>query len=154
MKYDTQAPYAACFVIIRDKDKIAFLLRENTPWMNGFYDLASGKVEKDESYLQAAAREVKEEMGVDVNINNLVYKLTMHRKNADQDMVWADVYFEAEKWQGEPRNAEPHVHGELSWFDPRKLPDNVVPSVRAALEAIATGKTYIEYGWDTENTPV
>ncbi|HVX48122.1 MAG TPA: NUDIX domain-containing protein [Candidatus Saccharimonadales bacterium] len=148
MKYDTQTPYAACFVIIRHNGKIAFLLRQNTPWMNGFYDLASGKVEKDESYLQAAVREVKEEMGVDVDKDDLVYALTMHRKNKDQDMVWADIYFEAKKWRGEPRNAEPHVHGELSWFDPEELPDNIVPSVRAALEAINSGKNYAEYGWD------
>ena len=47
--YDTATPYLASFVIIRKEGKIAFVLRTNTGWMNGYYGLPSGKVEKVES---------------------------------------------------------------------------------------------------------
>lgn len=148
MKYDTQAPYLASFVVLRRGNKVAFVLRQNTPWMNGFYGLPSGKVEQKENALEAALREAKEESGVDIKDNDLRHVLTMHRMNKDQDMVWLDVYFEAEKWSGDPYNAEPDVHAELAWLDIKNLPDNVIPSVHAALEAIEADKTYTEYGWD------
>ena len=148
MKYDTQAPYLASFVILRRGNKIAFVLRQNTPWMNGFYGLPSGKVELRENASAAAIREAKEETGVQIPDSSLRHILTMHRMNQDQDMIWLDVYFVADDWEGDPYNAEPEVHAELSWLDINKLPDNVIPSVKAALEAIESGKTYAEYGWD------
>lgn len=147
MKYDVARPYTASYVIIRREGKIAFVLREHTSWMNDYYGLPSGKVDKGESYLTAAAREAKEEVGIKIDEQALRHVLTMHRNVASEDMVWVDIYFEAAEWEGEPYNAEPHIHGELAWLDPANLPKNVVPSVRAAIKAITAGKPYIEYGW-------
>lgn len=145
MKYNTATPYIASYVILRKNGKIAFVLRENTAWMNGYYGLPSGKVENGETYLQAAVREAKEEAGVDIKAADLQPVHTIHRK--EPEMTWVDVYFEATKWQGEPYNAEPHVHSELAWLDPKKLPKNVISSVKYALEQIEAGVTYAEYGW-------
>ena len=148
MKYNTATPYIASYVILRKDQKIAFVLRANTGWMNGFYGLPSGKTEKNESFLECAIREAKEEIGVTLNLKDIVPVLTVHRKEpSDQGMTWVDVYFEARNWKGEVINAEPEVHSELAWLDPNNLPDNVVPCVKAALEEIKKGKTYSEYGW-------
>lgn len=144
--FDTQAPYVAAFVIIRKNNQVAFVLRENTGWMNNYYGLPSGKVEKNESFSRGAIREALEEVGVTVDIKDLKYIHTMHRHN--QDMDWVDVYFEVKKWKGEVINAEPHMHSEVAWLDITKLPDTVIPSVKAALEAIIDGKSYSEYGWE------
>ncbi len=146
MSYDVARPYTAAFVIFRRQGKIAFVLRENTGWMNGYYGLASGKVEKNESYLNAAIREAKEEVDIDLTADNLKYAHTMHRKSS-ADQTWVDVYFEAVDWKGEPYNAEPHVHKELKWVDIKQLPENVIPPVRHALDQIAKGYQYSEYGW-------
>lgn len=143
-RYDSARPYIASHVILRRDGKIAFLLRQNTGWGDGLYGLVSGKVDKGENFLTAAVRETREEAGVDVSPENLKHVLTASRKS---DMLWVDVLFEAAKWQGEPDNAEPHKHAELTWLDPDNLPDNVVPSIRFYLEQIAAGKTYAEYGW-------
>ena len=145
MSYDVARPYTAAFVIFRRGNKIAFVLRENTGWMNGYYGLASGKVEKNESYLQAAVREAKEEVGINLTQENLKYVHTMHRKS--EDSVWVDVYFEAVDWKGEPRNAEPHMHSELKWLDIKNLPKNIVPPVEHAILEIEKGNQYSEYGW-------
>ena len=64
MSYDTARPYIASYVILRKDGKIAFVLRANTNWMNDHYGLPSGKVENNESYLQAAVREAKEEVAL------------------------------------------------------------------------------------------
>ena len=145
MKYDIATPYTAAHVILRQDGKIAFLLRQNTNWGDGYYGLLSGKVDHDESYLTTAVREAKEEAGIDIKPSDLKHVLTAHRKS---DMLWVDVVFETTKWQGEPHNAEPHKHAELVWLDPDALPDNVVPPIRLYLDEIAAGRRYAEYGWE------
>lgn len=147
MMYDTASPYIASFVIFRKDNKIAFVLRENTKWMNGYYGLPSGKIEKNESATQAAIREAKEEVGVDLAAENLHPVLVMHRRSEDSE--WVDFMYEAESWEGELVNAEPHMHAELTWLDPKNLPENVIPPVRAAIEAIENGQTYAEFGWQS-----
>lgn len=145
MKYDTQTPFIAAYLIFRKGDKVALLLRQNTPWMNDHYALPAGKAEKTEGLLACAVREAQEETGASVKAKDLKPVLTVHRHNEDSD--WIDLVFEAIKWEGDLYNAEPHVHGELKWFDINKLPENVVPNTRFMLEQIAAGKTYAEYGW-------
>lgn len=145
VKYDTATPYCAVYVILRREGKIALVLRKNTDWMNDHYGLPAGKVEKGESMLAAAVREAKEEAGVDIKPENLRHLITIHRNHPDS--VWLDVCFEASEWTGEPYNAEPHVHGELAWFDSEDLPDNVIPSIRTFLDCVKNGQSYCEIGW-------
>lgn len=148
MSYDTATPYIASYVILRDGNKVAFVLRENTSWMNGYYGLPSGKVENHEPFTLAAVREAKEEVGIDVKPSDLRHILTVHRQNADDAArYWVDVYFEVDDWQGEVVNAEPHMHSEVAWLDLENLPENVIPSVRFAMEQITAGNLYCEYGW-------
>lgn len=144
MKYATATPYTACFVIIKRANKIAFVLRSNVDWMKGYYGLPSGKIEKGEPALQATCREAKEEVGVDIAPEQLKF---LHVVDRHDEIDWVDFYFEAQQWQGEPYNAEPDMHSELAWLDPNNLPDNVIPSVRNALQAIDKGENYSEYGW-------
>ena len=144
MSFDTAQPRIASYVIIRKDDKIAFVLRSNTTWMNHHYGLPSGKVEKNESYTAGAVREAKEEIGITVDPADLKFLLVVHRSEGDD---WVDVFFETTKWTGEPYNAEPHMHSELAWLDPKNLPAKVIPSVAAALKNIEDGKQFSEYGW-------
>lgn len=157
MKYETAAtPYAASYLIFRQAKKIAFLLRDNTPWMNGYYSLPSGKVDKkgkngSESFISAGIHEGQEEVGAEIKPADLKHVLTMHRNASDQDMTWVDVFFEVTAWEGELYNAEPQYHKSLDFFDPGQLPENVIPSIRFALDAIAAGQTYAQYGWEGEH---
>ena len=147
-KYNTATPYIASFVLVRKNSKVAFVLRENTRWMNGHYGLPSGKVEKGESFTAAAIREAKEELGIVLKSASLKHVLTVHRYEPDSFASdWVDVYFEASAWEGEPFNAEPNMHSELAWLDPHNLPDNIVPAVRFGIEQVIAGETFGEYGW-------
>ncbi len=143
--YTSAKPYTASYIIFQKDGKMAFLLRQNTGFMNGFYMLVAGKVESGESFTAAAIREAKEEAGVHIEPKDLRQVLTAHRQSPDS--VWVDMVFVAKKWTGTAHNAEPDVHAELAWFDPNDLPENVVPYVKNYLEAIAAGKTYAEWGW-------
>lgn len=149
MKYSSATPYIASFVLVRKGSAVAFVLRSNTKWMNGYYGLPSGKVEKGESFTAAAIREAKEEVGILVKEEHLTHALTVHRYAPSSFAnEWVDIYFEVAEWVGEPYNAEPNIHGELAWLDLDHLPDNIVPSVRYALEQIKQGEAYGEYGWE------
>ena len=113
--------------------------------MNGFYGLPSGKVEHDESFVQCAIREAKEEVGVKLSESQLTQVHTMHRK---AETYWVDVYFEASGYKDEPYNAEPHMHSELEWLNISDLPKNTIPAVAEALKNISAGKIYSEFGWE------
>lgn len=143
--YDTATPYIASYIILRREGKIAFVLRQNTKWMNGFYSLPAGKTEKNESFSAGAIREAREEAGVTIEPSELTYVHTMHR---NEGMDWVDVFFEAKSYAGEPHNAEPDMHAELAWLDPKNLPENVIPSLAYALGQIEDGVAYSEYGWN------
>ena len=147
LKLPTATPYIASYIIIKNNEgRIALLLRKNTAWMDGHYGLPAGKVEKNESFVAGAIREVREEIDLTVSEKDMQHVLTMHRKSPDS--TWVDLFFMATTWQGEPRNAEPNVHSELAWFAVDNLPTNIVPNVKEALEQITKGVMYTEYGWE------
>jgi 8-oxo-dGTP pyrophosphatase MutT (NUDIX family) len=143
--FGTATPYIASYIILRDGNNVAFVLRSDTKWMDGYYGLPSGKVEAEETFIAAAVREGKEEVGIDIEPTHMRHVLTMHRHS--EDSTWVDIFFEVDEWSGEVVNAEPHKHSELAWLDLDSLPENVIPSVRFALEQIKAGVHYTEYGW-------
>ena len=145
-KYATATPYLAAYVILRDGNKAAFVLRSHTHWMDGYWGLLAGKVEKNETFTCAAIREAKEEGGVTITPADMSLKLISQRHSEDSD--WVDALFEVRHWEGEAYNAEPHIHAELRWFEVDDLPDRLIPELKAYFLAIAGGKTFLEYGWE------
>ena len=117
--------------------------------MDGYYGLPAGKVEYGENYTQAAVREAKEEAGVDIDIKDLKFAHIVHRHGEENGlcMDWVDVYFEAERWTGQPSNAEEHKSDGLEWIDLKSDTQKIVPSQKKALEDYFAGKGYGEFGW-------
>ncbi|MES2971688.1 MAG: NUDIX domain-containing protein [Patescibacteria group bacterium] len=147
MSYKTARPYLAAFLLLRRSGKIAFILRSQTEWMNGYYGLPAGKAEVNERASAAAVREAMEEAGVVVRESDLQFVHACHRYSSDNTLAWVDILFEAHIWKGEPNNAEPHKHSELIWIDPDSPPDNTIPAVKHFLTQIQAGVKYSEYGW-------
>lgn len=149
-KYNTQQPNIAVNIFFVNKDgEIALLLRKNTAWMNNYYSLPGGKVELGESMMSAVVRESEEEVGVEVSKNDLQHALTVHinSNEEDTDMKWVYTIFEVHSWAGQLCNNEPDLHSELLWSSPDKLPENMIPSMRACVEAWKNERSYIEHGW-------
>lgn len=143
MRGTTNVP-GAC-VILKDGNKVLFVLRGKTDWKPNEYVVPSGHVEAGETFRQAARREAEEEVGIKIRPDDLLYRCTVHRKSSDS--VRIDVWFEAHTWSGEARNMEPHIHQKIEWLDVNKLPANTVDYMRFGLETIASGKEYGEFGW-------
>ena len=60
-------------VLIED-NKVLMMKRQNTGYMDGMYALVAGHVEVGESFKAAIIREAKEEVGITLKEENLVYK--------------------------------------------------------------------------------
>lgn len=143
MKGTTNVP-GVC-ILVQDGNKLLFLLREHTGFMDGYYVVPSGHVEANETFTQAAIRELYEEVGLMVAPEHLKHTLTVHRKSINDERV--DAYFLTRRWAGAPKNGEPDKHGDPIWLDMDALPETVMPFVADALHAISQGLTYLEQGW-------
>jgi len=106
-------------------------------WASG----AAGHIERGESVLAAAQRETREELGIDVQLADLLPICTMHRAGqvGDPTSERVDFFFTVDKWGGEPRIAEPDKVGDLRWFVLDALPSTVVPHERFVLEGLHLG---------------
>lgn len=136
----------AVYTLVRHGDKLLFVLREHTGFMDGMYSLPAGRVEPDEIYTVGAARETLEEVGLTVSPDDLSFVYMQHRagEQTSEYSLWTDVFFEAVNYTGEPTNAEPEKHSAIAWFHADELPENLMPYQRYALERIAEGKLYGE----------
>jgi len=134
-------------VIRNEKRQILFFKRQHTGYQDNKYCLPSGHVEYGESFSQAAVRETKEEVDLDLQVEDLFPLLSMHRRTTDDD-IRIGLVFEARAWAGVPKNMEPHIHDDPVWLDADDLPlDDILQFQADAFRALAAGKQYIESGW-------
>jgi mutator protein MutT len=146
MRGTTNVPESS--VIIRnEKGQILFIQRQHTKYEDGKYCLPAGHVEHGESFSTAAIREVKEEVDITVQPEDLFPVFSMQRRANDDD-IRVGIVFEARAWSGTPKSMEPERHGPVTWFDAEDLPfDKIMQFQADALRAIAAGSQYIETGW-------
>ena len=119
--------------------------RANTGYEDGNYSVVAGHVEAGESVTQAAIREAREEIGVDILPKSLTMSGVMHRRAGDERV---DFFFVARVWSGSVGNREPNKCDELRWVPIRELPLNVIPYIRRAIELSSSPHWFEEYGWD------
>ena len=63
-----------------NEEEILFETRKNTGYCDGFYDLsASGHVDANESMKHAMCREAKEELGIEINEDDLEFVCLIHK---------------------------------------------------------------------------
>ncbi|MFH0889731.1 MAG: NUDIX domain-containing protein [Candidatus Aenigmatarchaeota archaeon] len=132
-------------LILTRGDKILLLRRFNTGWMDGNYSVVAGHLDGNETFLEAMAREAKEEAGIEINTEDMNVVHVMHRKVPDAERI--DVFIRADKWGGEIKNMEPGKCDDLSWFEINKLPENTIPYIRQAINKIEKRIIYSEHGW-------
>jgi len=131
----------AAYVVLRRGDEVLLLLRANTGYMDGYWAVPAGHVEKDESVLAAALREVREEVGVEIDPADLIPVTAMHRTGGNGQAIdeRVDFFFTTTRWTGEPRLMEPTKAAGLDWYSLDNLPDPVVPHEARVLNALRSG---------------
>lgn len=132
---------AAHILFIRD-GRVLLLRRFNTGYEDGNYSLPAGHVEPGEPPLEAAIRESREEVGVEIARDDIAFALVMHRQ-AEAPRI--DFFFIVGRASGDPRNCEPEKCDDLFWAPIDSLPPNMVPYVRHAIECYRNSDRYAEF---------
>lgn len=135
-------------VILPRADEILLLERQNTGYCDGMLHLPSGHLDAGEPVSHGAAREAREEVGVDIDPNNLSLVSVVHHRQ-HEDLARVGMFFLAQKWSGEPIVAEPDKAGQLVWADPRVLPPNTIPYPAEGIRAWLSGNRLTLHGWPT-----
>ena len=118
------------------KKEILLQLRQNIGYMDNKYDFAcSGHVEKNESYTAALVREAREEIGIKVKEEDLIFLAVNHHYQADH----VQLFFTTNSYEGEPAVCEPDECGGWLWADIDNLPENTIPYVANVIEDIKLG---------------
>lgn len=134
---------AVCVLLERD-EKILLIRRANTGFADGLYTLPTGHVDGGESFVEAAARETKEEVDVSVELDDLeLFHMSQHVYGPTNECI--TFFYKAGKWQGTPQNNEPDKCDDVQWFAKDNLPEDILLNVRDALDNIdghVSQKTY------------
>ena len=129
-------------------DEVLLQLRQHTGYMDDHWAAAAaGHVERGETAYDAARREAREEIGVEVG--DLTFVTSMQRtQGADPIDERIDFFFTCRSWTGEPRILEPEKAAAMDWFALDALPDPVVPHELFVLQRLGTGlDSYTTFGF-------
>jgi len=121
---------------------VLLLRRCGTGVRDGRWAPPGGHVEPGELPARAAARELREEVGVEARGLEPLAALSW----ADAAGSGVNFIFTASAWSGEPYRCEPQRAGALEWFA-GGMPDHAVPWLADALAALAAppaGRWYWE----------
>ncbi len=128
------------------KDNKAFLLRRfNTGWEDGKYNLPGGHINKGETAKQASVREIYEETGVKVKLEDLHFYNVSHLVTNSERVHF---YFYTKNWEGEPTNFEKSKSNHADWFDLGELPENISEVFKDAISCYLNKIPYREFGWN------
>ena len=133
----------ASYLVLIKNNKILLQRRFNTGYEDGKYSMVAGHVDKGETFTEAIIREVKEEAGITLQVEDLSVVHVMNRAIKNNERI--DVFFITEKWTGNIENKEPNKCDDLSWFDLDDIPDNVIPCIKEAINYIKNKVIYSEF---------
>ena len=125
---------AGC-VIVDDQGRLLLIHRNTNAYTH--WEIPGGKVEANEDPRDAAIRELKEELGVDVAITEHIGDVAF--VDRDKDMHYS--FFAANIVMGEPQIIESHLHDDVRYID--ILAGDGVSYSRAAerfIEEMAAGR--------------
>lgn len=120
-------------VILDENKRILLVLRKKSPEA-GYWSLPGGKVEYMETVENAVIREIKEELGIDIEIERLLC-VTNHIVQSE-NVHWVAPTFVAHIINGNVQNREPHALQEVQWFPIDDIPDKITITTEYALEQL------------------
>lgn len=139
----TRFPVTVHLFFFRE-NQILLIRRFNTGFRDGEYSVPAGHLDGGETVIAAGQREGQEEVGVQIEAQDMTFSTVMHRLEDDERV---DFFLHVHQWTGEPFNAEPDKCDDIRWVDIEQLPENTVPYVRQALHNHLHQIRFDEFGW-------
>lgn len=126
-------------IIINDKNEVLLIKRskdlENEA---GKWARPGGKLEFGETVEEAVIREMKEELGIVVEVIGILDVTS--NIYPDKGTHWVALGFLAKLISGTPKNMEPDKADEVKWFPINALPKNISNYTRNAIDAYMRAK--------------
>jgi len=133
-------------LIIKQDDKILLFFRNDGffSYGGGWWVIPAGHIEHGETAKDAAIREAKEELDIDINPKDI--KCVHMMSNLASKTEGFDFFFLVEKFSGTLRNCEGDKCVEMRYMSPEEIKNtkNIVTTTNIALNAIMNGETYSE----------
>ena len=122
----------AVLALIKDDQVLLLQRSSDAAWMPNVWHVPGGRVEAGESVQAAAIREIREELGVEVFVEDLEFRgIVAYDQTNDEDV---DTFqFSTRRWKGEPRIMESHKHQAIMWAQVDNLPTNITAHSRVLL---------------------
>tara|TARA_Y100001960_G_scaffold194020_1_gene203115 strand:+ start:75 stop:518 length:444 start_codon:yes stop_codon:yes gene_type:complete len=134
------------YLFVKNKDdEVLLLKRHNTGFFDDWYSLPAGHVDGNETAVEAAIREAKEEVNIDIDKKDISLKLTVHRKYEDREYV--EFFFEVSRYSDTLNNNEPHKCSEIKFFDMKSLPDNTIDYIKDSIIGYRNNEVYLDHGF-------
>ena len=134
-------------VFIINENKVLLTRRKNTGWMDGYLCPPGGHIEPGESPTDAALRELKEELGVDVQKSDLEFLCVAARNTSPNQYVAYE--FAVRNKDLTITNSEPDKCDEIMWVDMNDLPSDLIPDFGKIIALSILGNTkYLELGFE------
>ena len=144
IKKERNKAVPAVYLILLKGDDILLTRRQGSGYYDGWYSIPAGHIEPGELPLEGLIRETSEELGITIESKDIQLVHTMYRTKHDDTGDRVDLFFVVKKWSGEITNAEPQKCDDISWFSIGKLPENLAPYIKEAIQNIKHGVTYSE----------
>ncbi len=91
--------------IIKKKNKILITKRPSHKFFGEFWEFPGGKLESNETFEEAAARELYEELGIKINIKNLKSLEILSHSYDKKNFIIMNLFC-LNKWTGKIRNID------------------------------------------------
>ena len=131
-------------LLLENQNKILLMKRKNTGYEDSKYSLPGGHVEANEEIRKALVREAKEEIGININVEDLEFYKVLNRK-ISKNQEYVDFVFKTKRWSGDIRNNEKEKCEEIIWVDKDKIPENTLDFIPKILNK--NESAYMPYNW-------
>ncbi len=106
----------SCLALINDDNEVLFCKRSDDSNFSGCWEFPGGKIKNNETPEDGLIREIKEEIGVNLNSHCIApLSFSTHIYN---DLSFTVLLYVSRKWE---ENPSPIIHSEISWLHPKDL---------------------------------
>lgn len=125
-------------IIVNEKNQVLLMRRAGTVNNEpGYWTKPGGTVEFGEKVVDAVKREIKEEIGVEIECTKF---LGYSDHITAEGQHWVAFHYLAHIVAGEPTNLEPLKCDAIEWFDLNALPEKITQTTREPIEIHGSGK--------------
>lgn len=135
--------FVATKAFIENKNGEILILKESKNYVDGsnedYFDVVGGRVEKGQNFKESLIREIKEEMSLDVEINEPFMVDEWRPKVKNEEWQVIGIYFKCELKNGEVKLSKDHKN--FKWINPKNYNNyKLIPSLKRVFESYNNSK--------------